>query len=156
MLGRLARLAPEAARFLTVGVVATIVALVGFNVLVHGLPGRAGPMHALPVPAYVVANAVGGVLAYLGLRGWAFAHREVTDEVTGPFRFFAIGAATLVIPVVCLAISRYLLGLDDPISDNVSANVIGLGLATVTRFWAFRAFVFLRPEQVRTRPAGER
>ena len=29
------------------------------------------------------------------------------------------------------------------ISDNVSANVIGLGLGTAARFWVFRRFVFL-------------
>ena len=51
----------------------------------------------------------------------------------------------MLIPIGCLAISRDVLGLDDPISDNVSANVIGLLLGLVARFYLFRTFVFQRP-----------
>jgi putative flippase GtrA len=42
----------------------------------------------------------------------------------------------------CLWISRSALGLDDPLSDNVSANVIGLALATAARFVLNRQLVF--------------
>ncbi len=38
-----------------------------------------------------------------------------------------------------------MLGLDDPISDNLAANVIGLVLGLVARFYLFRTFVFHRP-----------
>lgn len=134
----------EIVRFLAVGGAATVVALVGFNVLVHGFFEGPGPMHDHPIPAYVLANAVAGVFAYRGARSWAFRHREVRNPVGGPVTFFAIGAATMLIPVACLAVSRYALHLTDPISDNVSANVVGLGLGTAARFWAFRAYVFHR------------
>ena len=33
----------------------------------------------------------------------------------------------------------------DPIADNIAANVVGLGLGTVVRFWAIRRFIFVRP-----------
>ena len=33
-------------------------------------------------------------------------------------------------------------GLKGPIADNVSANVIGLGLGTLFRFWSYRRWVF--------------
>ncbi|MSW42688.1 MAG: GtrA family protein, partial [Actinobacteria bacterium] len=33
-----------------------------------------------------------------------------------------------------------------PLADNVSANVIGLGLGTIFRFWSYRRWVF--PEVV--------
>lgn len=142
MAGRSRHLGEEILRFLAVGGAATIVALVGFNVLVHGFFEGPGPMHHHPIPAYVLANAVAGVLAYRAARSWAFRHREVRNPVGGPAAFFAIGATTMLIPVACLAVSRYLLHLTDPISDNVSANVVGLGLGTAARFWAFRAYVF--------------
>ena len=45
---------------------------------------------------------------------------------------------TMLIPIGCLWISRDVLGLDDPLSDNVSANVIGLVLGLVARFALFR------------------
>ena len=34
------------------------------------------------------------------------------------------------------------LGLDSVLADNISANVIGLGLGTVFRFWSYRKWVF--------------
>ena len=59
----------------------------------------------------------------------------------------------MTIPITCLYISRQALGFDDPLSDNISANVIGLGLANAARFVLFRTLVFRSPlveEPVRT------
>ena len=133
----------EILRFLVVGGFATVVSVLGFNMLVHGTLIGAAPLHRAPIPAYVLVNVAGGVVAYLGMRVWAFSHREVRDPVRGVVRFFALGALTMLIPVGCLAISRYALGLSDVWADNISANVIGLGLGTAARFWVFRRYVFL-------------
>lgn len=135
----------EVVRFLVVGGVATAVSVLGFNALVHGTLTGAAPMRHQPLPAYVLVNAFAGWLAYLGMRVWAFSHREVHDPVTSVVRFFALGAATMAIPVLCLAVSRYALGLSDVWADNIAANVIGLGLGTAARFWVFRRYVFLDP-----------
>jgi hypothetical protein len=51
----------------------------------------------------------------------------------------------MVIPLGCLTFTRYALRLDDAIADNIAANVVGLGLGTLARFWALRRFVFLTP-----------
>ncbi len=142
----------EVLRFLTVGGVATVVSFGGFNLLVHGLGTGTAPMRDQPVAAFVLANLAGGVLAYAGMRAWAFRDREVSNPSTGLLRFFALGALTMLVPVLCLWVSRYVLGMDSPLADNVSANVIGLGLSVVLRFWVFRAFVFdqvAEPEPVR-------
>ena len=132
----------EIAKFLAVGGVATVVSLVGFNGLVHGVLIGVRPMAGQPVLAYVLANLVGGVVAYLGMRWWAFEHREVREEVAGAVTFFVLGAATMTIPVICLAVSRYGLGLSSVWADNISANIVGLGLGTAARFWVFRRYVF--------------
>jgi putative flippase GtrA len=58
---------------------------------------------------------------------------------------------TMGVPLLCLAISRYLLDLDSALADNIAANVIGLGLGMAARFWAFRRFVFLSPARARSR-----
>lgn len=137
------RLAEEVLRFLAVGGLATAVSLVGFNALVHGTFLGTAPMERAPVPAYVLVNLVAGVVAYLGMRSWAFSHREVRDPARGVVAFFGLGAATMAIPVLCLAASRYLLGLEGFWADNVAANVIGLGLGTAARFWLFRRYVFV-------------
>ncbi len=137
------RLLTEIVRFLAVGGLATVVSVVGFNVLVHGALIHGAPMRTQPIAAYVVVNVLAGVVAFLGMQLWAFSHREVRDPLRSVFRFFALGAATMLIPVVCLAVSRYVLGLSDVWADNISANVIGLGLSTAARFWLFRRYVFL-------------
>jgi putative flippase GtrA len=90
----------------------------------------------------VLVNVVAGCVAYAGMRVWAFRDRDVRDAGTGLVRFFALGALTMAIPLVCLWMSRYGLRLRGPLADNVSANVIGLGLGVATRFWIFRRYVF--------------
>ena len=42
----------------------------------------------------------------------------------------------------CLIVSNDALGLAGPVADNISGNVIGMGLATAFRFWTFRRYVF--------------
>ena len=149
---RLQRLAGEVVKFLAVGGVATLVALVLFNMLVHGVPGHApGPMNDWPLSSFVLANFVGMTVSYRGTRSWAFRHREVVGPAGGRFSFFLINTLTMAIPLVFLAASRYLFHLDSAVSDNVAANVIGLGLGTAARFWAFRRFVFVHPSGARRR-----
>jgi len=143
----LRRLAGEALRFLGVGLVATIVALIIFNVLVHGVGVMDdAPLADSPVLAYVIGNGIGMAISYHGSRSWAFKEREVVHADGGATAFVVINLATMTIPIACLWFSRDVLGLDDPISDNISANVIGLVLSMLARFYLFRRVVFLRPE----------
>ena len=148
---RLQRLAAEVAKFLTVGGVATVVALIIFNGLVHGYLDDPGPMHQQPLVAFVIGNTVGMLVSYRGSRSWAFRHREAVGPAGGRLAFFVINIVSMVIPLLCLAVSRYLLDLDDPVSDNVAANVIGLALGTAARFWALRRDIFVHPNQVAAR-----
>ena len=75
---RARRFAGEVSKFLTVGAVATVVAFVVFNVLVHGLgPGGEPWMNDQPQLAYVLANLVGMLISFRGTRDWAFRSRDV-------------------------------------------------------------------------------
>jgi len=145
------RFGMEASRFLAVGLVATIVALILFNFLVHGFGAMDEAwFNDKPEIAYVVANAVGMIISFRGTKVWAFRDRHTSHADGGVVAFIVINLATMLIPMTCLWVSRGL-GLDDPLSDNVSANVIGLALANAARFFLFREFVFLRvddPEMV--------
>lgn len=138
------RVLGEVVRFLLVGGLATIVSFVGFNAFVHGMLLGSAPLHDRPVTAYVLVNAVAGVVAYAGMRLWAFRGRDGGDPASGLVRFFGLGALTMAIPVLCLWVSRHVLGLDSPLADNLAANVVGLGLGAATRFWVFRRYVFGR------------
>jgi len=139
----LTHLLHEAVRFLAVGGVATLVSFLGFNALVHGAFIHAAPMEREPIRAYVLVNLVGALVAYAGMRLWAFRHREVVDPLRGLVSFLLLSTATMAIPVLCLAVSRYGLRLEDVWSDNIAANVVGLGLSTAARFWLLRRYVFI-------------
>lgn len=70
--------------------------------------------------------------------------------------FFALNGVAMLIAVTCLWFSHYVLGLDSPLADNISANVIGLGLGTLFRFWSYRKWVFPAiPAEELTDPANE-
>lgn len=151
---RLHRLAAEGSKFLTVGGVATLVAFLIFNALVHGYFGGPGPLNDQPLVAFVIANTVGMVVSYRGSRSWAFRDREAVGPAGGRLAFFGINVLSMLIPLGCLALSRYVLGLEDPFSDNIAANVVGLGLGTLARFWAIRRFIFLSPLRMAKRRAA--
>ncbi len=143
------RLLAEVGKFLAVGGVATLVALLVFNLLVHGLwffdqP----PLSDHAIWALVIANTVGMVVSYRGNRFWAFRNRQPVHADGGRTAYVVINIVTMAIPVACLWLSRHVLGLDDPFSDNLAANVVGLGLGTAARFWLYRTWVFRHPSAI--------
>ncbi len=131
----------ELGRFLAVGGIATLVALVIFNSLVH-VPHA--PLDDHPILGYILANTVGMVISYELSRAWTWRHRPPSQPDGGRTRYFLINAVTMSLPVACLWISRHALG-DSPLADNLSANVVGLMLGQAARFYLFRTYVFQRP-----------
>lgn len=129
----------EIAKFGSVGALAYIVGVGGFNLLVH-IP-RA-PLSSKPITASLISGFLSIIVAYLGNRFWTWRHRPrntVRREIT---LFFAVNLLGLAISSLCLAISRYLFGLHSALSDNISANILGVGLGTLFRFYAYRTWVF--------------
>ena len=55
--------------------------------------------------------------------------------------FFGVNAIALGISAITLYLSHYGLGFTSILADNV-ATIIGIGLGTLFRFWAYRKFVF--------------
>lgn len=137
------RLLGESSKFAVVGIVSTFVSIVVFNLLVHGYWFiDEAPLRHHAITAYVIASLAGMVVSYRGSRSWAFRDREPRHPDGGRTAFVAINLVTMLLPITCLWISRNAFGLTDPISDNVSANVVGLFLGFVSRFYLFRRFVF--------------
>lgn len=131
-------------KFLSTGGLATGVSIGLFNLLVH--TGDRPLMASRPLPAYLLAIAVGTAVSYVGNRWWAFRHRSSRGVVRDLPAFVAINVVALLIPTGCLAVSRYGLSQDSALADNVSANVVGLVLATAFRYWGYQSWVF--PESV--------
>jgi len=139
------RLLGEVWRFFAVAQLATWVSVTLFNMGVHGWLIGDAPMRDHAIAAYVLANTVGMIISYRGARGWVFPHRPPQHADGGRTAYVAINFAAMALPVGCLMISRGVLGLTDPLSDNISANVIGLIMAFGARFYLFRRYVFLHP-----------
>jgi putative flippase GtrA len=134
------KIAREFGKFGVVGVLAFVVDVGGFNLL--RFAGGEGPLFDWPLAAKVLSAAAATVVSWVGNRLWTFRqHRR--PAVRREFLLF-VGVCVLgtLLALACLALSHYVLGLQSALADNMSANVIGLGLATMFRFWAYRSLVF--------------
>lgn len=141
------RLVGEVWRFFAVAQAATWVSFLLFNIALHGWVIGDPILKDQAILAYVLANSIGMVISYHGARGWVFPHRPPQQADGGWTAYVVINLAAMVLPVGCLAISRHVLGLDDALADNLSANGIGLVLAFGARFYLFKRFVFRRPQE---------
>ncbi len=93
--------------------------------------------------AKAIAATVGGAAAFAGNRRLTF--HSGRSGWASAWRFVTVGAVAALLGVGCLFVSHYLLGLRSGVADNVSANVVGVAVASVFRFWAYRWWVFPPP-----------
>ena len=145
----------EMIKFGAVGAVAYLVDVAVFNLLRTGLWAfEPGPLAGKPLTAKVISAGTATVVAWLGNRYWTFRHRRRASRPREFAMFALMNIVGLAIAVACLAVSHYLLGMTSALADNVSGNIIGLGLGTLFRFYAYRTWVFSEPPED-GRPAGE-
>jgi putative flippase GtrA len=137
---RLRGLVPEASKFLTVGAVAYVVDVGIFNLL--RFAGDFAPLAGKPLTAKIISAIVATIVAYFGNKTWTYAHRAGQSATRELMLFFGLNGVAMAIAVVCLWISHYVLGLDSALADNISANIVGVGLGTIFRFLTYRRFVF--------------
>lgn len=139
MLRKLFRLRTELGKFFGVGLMAYVVAVGGFNLLVHL---DSAPLKSKPLTASILSGALSILVAYFGNRHWTWKERQRSGASREITLFFIINLISLSFTVICLAISRYILGFDSAVADNISANIIGVGIGTLFRFWSYRTIVF--------------
>jgi putative flippase GtrA len=133
----LGTLSGEAIRYGVIGAAGYFIAVGVFNLLAYG-----GASRIDPVTANIVALAVATVMTWLGNRYFVFPHRRTRSAGHELALFFLFAALGVGISVGVLAVSHYVLGLTSQLADNLAANVVGFGLATLFRFFAYRRFVF--------------
>ncbi|MFP5218813.1 MAG: GtrA family protein [Actinomycetes bacterium] len=127
--------AAELFRFAVTGAAAYLVDVVVFNVLLLAAD-------APSVWAKVVSSAAAIAVAYVGSRWFTWPHRR-TGRILREYPLFVlISVLAAGLQVLCLVFSREVLGLRSPLADNVSANVVGMAIATAFRFYMFRTVVF--------------
>ena len=99
-----------------------------------------------PLTAKVISTIVAATCAYIGNRHWSFRHRARSGVRREYTLFFVLNAIGLGIALACLGFGYYVLDERSALASNIWGNVIGTGLGTVFRFWAYKKWVFLHPE----------
>ena len=132
--GRSWQLVHELAKFGVIGGLSVLVAAIGTNLL-HFRAGMG------PLTSNVIATVVSTVVSYLGNRYWTFRDRQRTTVSREGVLFFVLNGFGLAIQLACLGLSTYVLHLHGKLSYNVFL-VIGIGLATVFRYVAYKKWVW--------------
>ena len=134
----------EMLKFGAVGAVAFVVDIGLFNLLTTSLwPGTdLPPLDGHEKFAKIVSASVATVVAWLGHRYWTFRHRRQASRPREFASFALMNVVAMGIAVLCLHVSHDVLGFTSDLADNLSGNVVGIGLGTLFRFWAYRTFVF--------------
>ncbi|MDQ0684260.1 putative flippase GtrA [Streptomyces achromogenes] len=130
----LKRLVHELAKFGAVGGAGLLVNLGVFNLVRHLTDLQV-------VRASVLATVVSIVFNYVGFRYFTYRDRDKggrTKELTLFLLFSAVG---LVIENGLLFVATYGFGWDSPLQNNVF-KFVGIGVATLFRFWSYRTWVF--------------
>jgi putative flippase GtrA len=116
--------------------------------------------HWQTVRASVVATVCAIMGNYLGLRYFAYRDRGQDDKAgrrkeLGLFLFFS--TVGLVIENSVLYTTTYGFGWDSTLANN-SSKFLGIGVATLFRFWSYRTWVFKTagrgPERTSRRVTG--
>ncbi|UBU14636.1 GtrA family protein [Nonomuraea gerenzanensis] len=95
-----------------------------------------------PLTSKVFATMISTTFAYAGNRYWTFRHREQSGLRREYFLFFLLNGIALLFGMLTIGFTTYTLGLEDPLSFNI-ANIVGVGLGTLFRYWSYKKWVFL-------------
>jgi putative flippase GtrA len=106
-----------------------------------------------PITAKAISIIIATIVSYVLNREWSFRTRGGRERHHEAGLFFLISGGGVVINLIPPYLSRYVFDLQVPNVDRwvqegadfLSGSVIGMLLATVFRFWAFRRWVF--PEE---------
>ncbi|MFJ8593610.1 GtrA family protein [Streptomyces sp. NPDC093598] len=131
---RLRRLVREVAKFGAVGGAGVLVNLVVFNLVRHTTDLQV-------VRASVIATVVAIIFNYVGFRYFTYRDRDKSRRTREMTLFLLFSAIGLVIENGVLYTATYGFGWDTPLQNNVF-KFLGIGIATLFRFWSYRSWVF--------------
>ncbi|MGN9783582.1 GtrA family protein [Nonomuraea sp. ZG12] len=132
---RFADLVHELTKFGTIGAAAFVIDTGMYNLFLLVLDW--GPM-----TSKVLATVISASFAYAGNRFWTFRHREQSGLGREYFLFFLLNGIALLFGLLVIGFTSLTLKLNDPVSLNI-ANIVGVGLGTLFRFWSYKKWVFL-------------
>lgn len=131
-------LIPELAKFGVIGGIGAVVDLGGAGVLY-------GVYHVGPLKAKAIAFIAATIITYAGNRFWTFRHRVNQHWLREVILFAVLNLVGLGIAEGLIAFTTYGLGERGNIAYNV-ANIVGTGLGTIFRYFAYKKWVWLAPD----------
>jgi putative flippase GtrA len=142
----------EAAKFGVVGLIAFVIDLGGFNLLFYG------PLEGRLATSRLISGAVATTVAWIGNRLWTFRHRQKRAAHHEALLFFVVNGLGLLVSTGYLNATHDWLHMTSRLAVNVN-TIIGIAIATLMRFWAYRKFVFVGEnlgDQESTAPTSSR
>ncbi|WP_406268759.1 GtrA family protein [Streptomyces sp. NBC_00191] len=132
--GQLQQLSREVAKFGVVGGAGLLVNLAVFNLVRHttGIP---------VVRASILATVVAIAFNYVGFRYFTYRDRDKSGRTKELTLFLLFSVVGLVIENGILYAATYGFDWDSPLQSNIF-KFLGIGLATLFRFWSYRTWVF--------------
>ncbi|MYT72555.1 MULTISPECIES: GtrA family protein [unclassified Streptomyces] len=131
---RFASLAREIAKFGVVGALGVLVNFAVFNLMRHGTDLQV-------VRASVIATVVAIVFNYVGFRYFTYRDRDKSGRAKELTLFLLFSVVGLVIENGVLYAATYWFHWDSSLQSNIF-KFLGMGLATLFRFWSYRTWVF--------------
>lgn len=135
---RFRQLIHEGAKFLIVGGIGFVVVLAGSYALHFEL--GVGKFTSV-----TIATVVATVITFLGNRHWSFQHRQGAGARSETVLFFVLNGVGLLIQYASIFVVTDLLGLGGRLWYTI-ANLIGIGIGTLFRFWSYRKWIWVKPE----------
>ncbi|MBW9119444.1 GtrA family protein [Microbacterium trichothecenolyticum] len=126
--------------FLAIGGLGFVVDAIVYNLLVFS--GGMGPLHAYPLVAKTIAVIAGLVVTYVGNKLLTYRDRKAPVSWAQVLRYGVVNVLAILVQLGCLGFSRYVLGLDSVLADNISGTLIGQALATGLRYVLYTLWVF--------------
>ncbi|NEL79485.1 MAG: GtrA family protein [Xanthomonas perforans] len=128
-------------KFALVGGVGFIVDFGVFNLLCLTVLAPA-QVHEGPIIAKLISTTLAIAANWIGNRYWTFGPHRRSDSAKEALEFLVVSLAGMGVGLLCLWVSRYLLGFTTLLADNISSNVIGLILGSLLRFALYRHWVY--------------
>lgn len=94
------------------------------------------------IGAKVVSTSAAIIFNWLGNRYWTFRNDRHAHILREFVEFVGASLAGMAVSLACLGVTHYWLGWTNLLADNISGNIVGLGLGTVLRFILYRYWVW--------------
>ena len=146
----------EMIKFGVVGAAAFVIDLGTFNLLrATVLQGEGTGVLSNAVIATMISAFLATCFAWVGNRMWTFRHRRNRPVHHEAMLFALTNGVALLIQAACVGLTNQLVSGPTSLAAENAAKVVGIGLGTLFRFWAYRRFVFSQEPLEDTSPLAE-